>query len=331
MQIDVKNNNTNILEYEFTLNDFAKNFFVQEINNDYYPFHYANLGTTPTDPETKIHYFDRGEQWVGSIFTNTVKDESTDHSVLRIVNIWSYGLPILHIAKKVDNPQEYKYITIDFDYFYNISNSTKSDNQNIFNNKINNKLCTSYFNMSHSKNIQYSDTVSYMMINSSMSLSGNSIQYPYRSTYIPYATANLNTGVNYFYPEHNILKDSLTIQGNKSKLLPLKYLSSYDLYIQLTPNNSELLLFLYSLKKALTYYPNNASSDPLGEHQNSLINDKYIYYKNSNTLIGMLDNQSCLYKNATYTAYTYGKGNYNNILDILNNKVMIYLSKEPIY
>lgn len=332
MQIDIKNNNTNILEFEFTLNDFAKNFFIQEINNDYYPFHYASLGTTPTDPETKIHYFDRGEQWVGSSGSQTVSNGEGTQSALRIANLWSYGLPILHIEKKVDNPQEYKYITIDFDFNSIISNSSRADTASTFQNKINTILSEGLFDISINKNILYSDTNTYFILNSLLTnLSRYTTAYT-GTPIIPITTYSSNLAYNFFIDEHNKLSDIITTSTNKSKILPYKYRSCFDLYIQLSSQTNYILYYLYTLKKGLCLYSANSTVDPMGEFQICRAEDKYIFNNTYKTLYGFINNSINFYTDSFRSYWTYyAKGLQKNILDILNQKVMIYLSKEPIY
>lgn len=332
MQIDIKNNNTNILEYEFTLNDFAKNFFVQEINNDFYPFHYASLGTTPTDPEPKIEYFNRGEQWVGSSGSQTVSDEKGSKTALRIANLWSYGLPILHIEKKVDNPQEYKYITIDFDFNSIISNSTTSDAASGVQNKINTTLSNGVFDIAINKNIVYSDTNTYFILNNLLSNNLSRYTKPYTASIIPITSISSNMAYNFFIEEHNKLSDVLTTPTNKSKILPYKYRSCFDLYIQLSSQTNYILYYLYSLKKSLAIYAANGNQDPVGEFQNCIKNEKFIYDNKYKLLLGFVDININLYANGHQSYLSrVSKGLQKNILDILNQKVMVYLSKEPIY
>lgn len=331
MQIDVKNANTNILEFEFTLNDFAKNFFVQEINNDYYPFHYAALGTTPTDHDPKINYFNNGEQWVGSCGMQNVSVPEGTQNALRISNLWSYSLPILHIEKKVDNPQDYKYITIDFDFNTIISNSTRADPSSGFSNRINIKLSEGLFDISINKNILYNDTETYFILNS---LIKDLYKYntPYNSALILIKQYSSNLAYNFFTEEHNKLSDVFTTPTNKSKLLPYKYRSCFDLYIQLSAQTNYILYYLYTLKKSLCLYSVDTKQDPLGELQNCIKEEEYIYDNKYNSLYGFIDNSINFYTNAyrSYWSY-YCKGLQKNILDILNQKVMVYLSKEPIY
>lgn len=332
MQIDIKNNNTNILEFEFTLNDFAKNFFVQEINNDFYPFHYASLGTTPTDPDPKILYFNNGEQWVGSSGSQTIADETGEKTALRIANLWSYGLPILHIEKKVDNPQEYKYITIDFDFNSIISNSSRADTAATFQNKINTRLSEGLFDISINKNILYSDTNTYFILNSLLT---DLARYtaPYTgSPIITITQYNNNLAYNFFIDEHNKLSDIITTPTNKSKILPYKYRSCFDLYIQLSSQTNYILYYLYTLKKGLCLYSSNAEVDPFGEFQICKAEDKYIFNNTCKSLYGFINNSINFYTDSYRSYWTYyAKGLQKNILDILNQKVMVYLSKEPIY
>lgn len=332
MQIDIKNANTNILEFEFTLNDFAKNFFVQEINNDFYPFNYAEL-LPPIDSSTpKIQYFDRGEQWVGTSGLQTMTDETTQKSVSRIANLWSYALPIIHIEKKVDNPQEYKYITIDFDFNTIISNSTTSDASSGFQNKINTRLSNGLFDIAINKNILYSDINTYSILNNLVSNYSTRYIRPYSSSFIPISTIPTNSAYNFFIEEHNKLSDVLTTPSNKSKILPYKYRSCFDLYIQLSSQTNYILYYLYSLKKSLCIYSNDAKSDQMGKFQFCIPNDKYIYNNNYKLLLGFPDNSINLYLNG-YQTYIgkVSKGLQKNILNILNQKVLVYLSKEPIY
>lgn len=332
MQIDIKNANTNILEFEFTLNDFAKNFFVQEINNDFYPYHYAQLRPTIDGSLPKIEYLDRGEQWIGSSGSQTIADEKGENKALRIANLWSYGLPILHIEKKVDNPQEYKYITIDFDFNSIISNATKADSLSAMQNKISTKLSNGLFDISISKNILYSDTNSYFILNNLVSNYLVRYTRPYTATIIPMNIVSSNIAYNYFVEEHNKLSDVVTTPTNKSKILPYKYRSCFDLYIQLSSQTNYILYYLYSLKKSLGLYGFNANHDPVGEFQICTPGEKYIYDNNYKLLLGFIDNNINLYFNANNSYWTpYCKGLQKNILDILNQKVMIYLSKEPIY
>ena len=86
------------------------------------------------------------------------------------------------------------------------------------------------------------------------------------------------------------------------------------------------------MKKSLGVYSANADVDPFGEFQYCIQTDKFIYNKTMNSLTGHVNNQINMYtgSNQSYRG-KYLKGYLQNLLSILNQKVMIYLSKEPIY
>lgn len=329
MQIDIKNNNTNILEYEFTLNDFAKDFFIQEKKNDFTPWTYSRM--VYTQYKTYVDYLE-SKNWLGTVSMKNFQTIGENASrYWRGTNLWIYRLPIIKIDKNVDNPSDYKYITIVCDYSKTLSN-THLYSGNLFANNINTTLNKASFYISNNNDITEKDIDSNIYWNNQISSNPYRYTTPYGINYPDTSFSSNLVVTNVFAPPTNILKNAYNMPNNISRILPYHLKNNQTLYIQLAPYLNEIYNALLSFKQSiivtgLTTY----SGDTIVARNNY----NFIYNQNSNNLIGFSLNDYELYYNNTTSktiqSSTFMKSSFENILGILNTKVIVYLSKEPIY
>ena len=339
MQIDVKNNNTNVLEYEFTIGDFIKDFFIQEKTNnfkceDYSIFIPSSYGTNPSNNDyvpDRFQFFN-SDKWVSTFAIATVNGDSDTQMAERISAVWIYLMPILKIQKNVDDLDKYKYITIDTNFNYSFGKSTFTYMPTI---ETNNTMYSNidYFaiNVSNTDNIVSNGTKEYIMYNSFLRNATNKIQSPHNTTQvIPYATRAFSMMFNNFTSPTNLLKDNFTFDNKKSHLLPSKVRKCNDLYLQLDTKLNSFFIYLLSRKMTALTFPKNFAPYNMPWADTSTINP--IYDSEINTISSNGNIYTYNNENAQYpTLCRASKVFYENYVEIENKKVMIYLSKEPIY
>ena len=287
--------NTNILEYTFTLGDFLKGFFTD--------FETQPTGTTMNDetPYYKKYFYNR----------------IISSDVIHYYTIMSYKAPILILPYAYANTEdEYKYIYIqtpDFtDFVYN-SWSPYSISTNAYALYMKQNLTNPIplFRINDSKTC---DLVNETAEDIFKFTKGNErIAWGYIET----NNANSISRSNINLIPCNILHSSFMATTNETYIIPYHMRNKKELYIQLDTGNNSFGLLLNSMKPELNYntYMSYTANTPVSELENIMITNNAVGFQN----------------NLAFSESTAQQAIQTNIMDMMKKPIQILISKEKLF
>lgn len=288
-------NNTNILEYTFTLGDFLKGFF-------------TDFEVIPTDNSVSIEtpYYKK------YFFNNIISDTETHY-----YTAMSFKAPILILPYTYANSEdEYKYIYIqtpDFtDFIYN-SWSPYSTGTNSY---------ATYMNQNLIKPIplfKINDNKTCDLVNESardifrLQQGNTRIAWSYFQS--NNASSMVRSNINLI--PCNTLKSSFMLTTNETFIIPYSMRNKKELYIQLDTGNNSFGLLLNSIKPELNYstYMTYTQNAPVSILDNIMITNNAVGFQN----------------NLAYTALTCRQAIQTNIMDIMKKPIQVLISKEKLF
>ena len=286
--------NTNILEYTFTLGDFLKGFFTD----------FETLPTNTSTDETPYYkkYF---------INRTITSDEIFYYTAM------SYKAPILILPYAYANTEdEYKYIYIqtpDFtDFIYN-SWSPYSFDTNPYSLYMKQDLTNPIplFRINDSKTCDLVNETAkdiFEFSNGNQRIVWEYIQNTNSST-INRSNINLIPC--------NILHSSFMATTNETFIIPYHMRNKKELYIQLDTGNNSFGLLLNSMKPELNVYTymSFTNNTPVSELENIMITNNAVGFQN----------------NLAFSEYTAQQAIQINIMDMMKKPIQILISKEKLF
>ena len=288
-------NNTNILEYTFTLGDFLKGFF-------------TDFEVIPTDNSVSIE-----TPYYKKYFYNRIVSDTETHYYTAM----SYKAPVLILPYAYANSEdEFKYIYIqmpDFtDFIYN-SWSPYSTGTNAYANYMAQNLINPIplFRINDSKTCELVNESAkdiFMLQNANNKVVWSYFQYNNAS---PMVRSNIN-----LIP-CNTLKSSFMLTTNETFIIPYSMRNKKELYIQLDTGNNSFGLLLNSMKPELNYttYTTYTKNTPVSVLENTMITNNAVGFQN----------------NLAFRDVTSKQAIQTNIMDIMKKPIQILISKEKLF
>lgn len=287
--------NSNVLEYNFTLNDFLKGFF-------------TDFETQPTNDTSVAE-----TPYYKKYFYNYIVTSDEIHYYTAM----SYKAPIITLPQAYGNfEDEYKYIYIqtpDFtDFIYN-SWSPYSTGTNIYASYMTQSLTmpTPIFRINNSRACE--------LVNESagdifrLHNGNNRVIWSYFKT--NNNSSALRSNINLI--PSNILKANMMINNNHTFIIPYSMRNKKELYIQLDTGNNAFGLLLNSMKPDLNFntYTNYSKNSSFETFKDILITNNAVGFQN----------------NLAFTESTCQQAIQTNIMDIMKKPIQVLISKEKLF